>query len=430
MDGRDRLLTEAVVDVADDLAGALASAIEQLLTSPDVDGALVTHVMLSTGQAITHALEDRAVDRVAVIRIGSPLTRAVPPFTAWPTALRDAVSVGESVVRGGAECDGRSTGALDEEEIARFLDTLAEDVGAVAITGIFSPVAPDHELAAAAVARRVLGPEVRISLSHELGSLGLIERENAAILNAALTGAAQRVAAMFEDTLSSAHVAGEAFVAQNDGALMTLQVGQRWPVLMLDSGPAAAMRGAVHLSGVDDAVVVQAGRTATQIGTVVHGLPKEAASAGGVAGVRIGLRLPDVRRLAPDADRRALASAIDWATTGLQVPLVLAVGPSHSVLPDRLPGLGRLLRPPSGEVAAAVGAALGPVTGRAERVSEDRPDRRREALDAAQQAATELAVHAGADPDRLQVVGADEAQLTYDVEPVVRISVKVAGPPL
>jgi hypothetical protein len=162
----------------------------------------------------------------------------------------------------------------------------------------------------------------------------------------------------------------------------------------------------------------------------VHGLPKEAASTTEVAGVRIGLRLPDVRRLAPDADRGALASTIDWATTGLQVPSVLAVGPSRSVLPDRLPERGRLLRPPSGEVAAAVGAALGPVTGRADRASEDRPDRRREALDAAQQAATELAVYAGADPDRLHVIEVDEAQLTYDVGPVVRISVKVAGPPV
>jgi hypothetical protein len=40
-----------------------------------------------------------------------------------------------------------------------------------------------------------------------------------------------------------------------------------------------------------------------------------------------------------------------------------------------------------------------------------------------------LAAHAGADPDRLQVVSIDETPLTYDIDPVLRICVKVAGPP-
>ncbi|HEY2436479.1 MAG TPA: hypothetical protein VGH93_04810 [Solirubrobacteraceae bacterium] len=88
-----------------------------------------------------------------------------------------------------------------------------------------------------------------------------------------------------------------------------------------------------------------------------------------------------------------------------------------------------MLRPADGEIAAAVGAAIGEVTGSAYRISADRPDRRLEALAAAQDAAIALAVHAGADPDRVHVVRIDETALTYDIDPVVRVGVKVAGPP-
>lgn len=428
MDGRDRPLTQAVLD-ADDPTAALRAALDQLLASPNVDGALVTHVVLGTGQALTRALENHAVDRVAVIRIGSPLTGAVPPLAAWPLALREAVSAGETVVAGGADYDGSSPVALDEDEVARFLDALDDDVPAVAVTGVFSPVAPEHEQAAAALVRRVLGHDVHISLSHELGSLGLIERENATVLNAALAGAARQLTSLAEDALRAAGIAAEAFVSQDDGAVMTLNLARHRPVLMLDTGPANALRGAVHLSGVDDGVVVHVGAGVTEIGAVVRGLPREAASRSEVGGVRIGFCPPEIRRLGPNPDRGALAAAIDWARNDRQTPLVVAVGPDRSTVPDGLPGIGRVLRPRSGEVAAAVGAAVGEVTGRAERVSQDRPDRRREALEAARAEAMALASHAGADPDRLRVVSIDETPLTYDIDPVLWICVKVAGPP-
>jgi N-methylhydantoinase A/oxoprolinase/acetone carboxylase beta subunit len=428
MDGRDRLLTQAVLDT-DDPTAALRAAIDRLLASPNVHGALVTHVVLGTGQTLTRALEDHAVDRVAVIRIGSPLTVAVPPLVAWPPALRKAVSAGETVVAGGAEYDGSSAAPLDEEALARFLDALDDEIGAVAVTGIFSPLASSQEQAAAALVKRVLGPDVYVSLSHELGSLGLIERENATVLNAALTGTARRLASLLEDALRAADITGEAFLSQDDGGVMTLELARQRPVLMLDSGPANALHGAVHLSGVDDGVVVHAGGGGTEVGAVVRGLPREAASPSEVGGVRIGFRAPEIRRLGANADGGALLAAIDWARHDLQIAPVVAVGPDRSAVPDRLPGIGLVLRPPSGEVAAAVGAAVGQVTGRAERVSQDRPDRRREALEATLNEATALAAHAGADADRLQVVSIDETPLTYDIEPVVLIRVKVAGPP-
>jgi hypothetical protein len=211
---------------------------------------------------------------------------------------------------------------------------------------------------------------------------------------------------------------------------MALPFAQRLPALMLGSGPANAMLGAVHLTGVHDAVVVHTTTTATTVGTVVHGLPRELTSPAEMAGVRIGFPRTELRSLPPDRDPAALAEAVDWARADLAAPPVLVVGRAEALDLSRVPGIGRVLRPADGEIAAAVGAAIGEVTGRAHRTSADRPDRRLEALAAAQDAAIAWAVHAGADPDRVQVVRIDETALTYDIEPVVRVGVKVAGPPV
>ena len=428
MDARDRLLGRAALDGAEALEDALASVIRRVIADAGIEPASVSHAMLASGE-LSRALEDRALDRVAVIRVGSPLTHAVPPLAAWPRDLRDIVSGGEVIVGGGAEYDGRAAARLDEDGIAQFLEACGDDVDAVAITAIFSPIAPDHELAAAAVVRRELGPDKRLCVSHDLGELGLVERENAAVLNAALGGAAQRVATAFENALQLARIPAEAFLARTDGALMAVALARRMPVLMLGSGPANAMLGAVHLTGVHDAVVVHTSRTAATVGSVVHGLPREMASPADMAGVRVGLPRPELRRLPLDGDRDALVEAVDWARADLPRPPVLLVGRDDGIDLSRLPGIGRVLRPADGEIAAAVGTAIGEVTGRANRITADRPDRRLEALAAAEDAAIALAVHAGADPDRVHVVRIDETALTYDIEPVVWVGVKVAGPP-
>lgn len=429
MDARDRILARTRGGGSETHEDTIAAVIQRVLADAGVEPAHLSHAMLASSE-LTRALTEGALERVAVIRVGSPLTRAVPPLAAWPPALRDSVSSGEVMVGGGAEYDGRVAARLDEDRIAQFLDTLDDDVSAVAITAIFSPIAPDHELAAAAVVQRELGNDIRLCLSHELDELGLLERENAAVLNAALGGAARRVAAALEKALHVARIPAEGFLSRNDGSLMGLQLAQRLPALMLGSGAANAMLGAVHLSGVHDAVVVHTSSIATTIGTVVNGLPRELAAPAELAGVRLGLARPDYRTLPPDCDGAALADAVLWARTDLPTPPVLLVGHASGT-PDlsHLDGIGRVLRPADGEVAAAVGAAIGEVTGQAHRTCADRPDRRLEALAAAEDAATALAVHAGADPERVHVVRIDETALTYDVDPLVRVGVKVAGPP-
>ena len=119
--------------------------------------------------------------------------------------------------RGGVQRDRR--GGRD----ARFLERVRP--AAVAIAGVFASIAPEQELAATDVARRTLGRDIPVAVSHEIGTLGLLERENATVLNAALTGAFDELA----KTVGRAFPSAEAYAARGDGTLMALAHALRLP---------------------------------------------------------------------------------------------------------------------------------------------------------------------------------------------------------
>jgi N-methylhydantoinase A/oxoprolinase/acetone carboxylase beta subunit len=298
IDGRGRRVAAATVPVT---RGAplegIAAAVGALVGDGGVDPSAVRWVTLGTGHERHDVVAAHGVRKVAVVRIGAPLTLAVPPLATWPPGLREEVCAGAIVVRGGAEYDGRSVAALDEAAIAGFLGALGGRAEAVAITGVFSPVSPEHELAAAAVARRELGPAVHVSMSHEIGSVGLLERENATVLNAALAGATARLAATLRAALEEHAIDAELFFTQNDGSLMAAEHALRFPALMVAAGPGTSLRGAAQLSGVGDGVVVDVGGTSTSVGVLVSGVPRECAGPADIAGVRTSLCLPDARRI-------------------------------------------------------------------------------------------------------------------------------------
>ena len=108
---------------------------------------------------------------------------------------------------------------------------------------------------------------------------------------------------------------------------------------------------------------------------------------------------------------------------------LVAVGGGAPLLPDRLPGVRTIERPPDADVANALGAALAPVAGEADFVAEVGGEHRAGELDRAVALASERAVAAGARPDALETIWIEEIPLAYVDQPVSRIRAKVAGPP-
>jgi N-methylhydantoinase A/oxoprolinase/acetone carboxylase beta subunit len=297
MDTADRVIAKAKVPGTADITGGIVAAIEAVMRIPGADPGRITHVMLGTTHATNAVLERVNLRRVAVVRIGGPATHSIRPMFSWPQDLVRAVSVGAVIVDGGIEFDGRDLSPLDTDAIARFLGEVGEEADGVAITSVFAPVSARHELLAAEVVKRELG-EVHLSLSHEIGSIGLIERENATILNGALAGVARDVARAMREALAAHGLTPVTFFAQNDGTLMGLDQALRYPVLTIGSGPANSVRGAAFLTGMSDSLVADVGGTSTDVGVLTNGFPRDSSQGVEIGGVRTNFRMPDLVTIA------------------------------------------------------------------------------------------------------------------------------------
>jgi N-methylhydantoinase A/oxoprolinase/acetone carboxylase beta subunit len=163
----------------------------------------------------------------------------------------------------------------------------------VAITSVFSPVNNAMEERAAEIFRQE-APGLFITQSHEIGRIGLLERENAAIMNACLGDLAERIVHSFREALAGLHIDAPFYISQNDGTLMNADFAEKYPVLTFASGPTNSMRGAAFLSGVKEAMVVDVGGTTSDVGMLTHGFPRESSVAVAIGGVRTNFRMPDV----------------------------------------------------------------------------------------------------------------------------------------
>src|SRR5689334_3836471 len=297
MDTADRVIATAKVPTTSDITGGIASAIDTVLTAPGAEPSRISHVMLGTTHATNAVLERRNLRRVAVLRLGAPATLSIRPMFGWPAELAQTVSVGAAVVEGGIEFDGQDLSTLDTDAIARFLGEVGDQAEGIAITSVFAPVSPRHELEAADVVKRELG-EIHVSLSHEIGSIGLLERENATILNGALAGVARDVARAMRAALTAHGLQPVTYFAQNDGTLMGLDQALRYPVLTIGSGPANSVRGAAFLTGISDSLVVDVGGTSTDVGVLVNGFPRESSYGVEIGGIRTNFRMPDLVTIA------------------------------------------------------------------------------------------------------------------------------------
>lgn len=365
--------------------------------------------------------------RTACIRLCPSEAVTAPPMAGWPADLRAAVGDQTYLCGGGHEFDGRAARPLDEGELARIADDLAaRNLGVAAVTSVFAPVNSAAELAAAAFLSDRL-PGLRVCLSHEIGSLGLFERENATIMNAALLPEAERIAGVIADEVASVMARAGVYLAHNDGTVMELALARRYPVLGLWSGRASAINGAAALSGHDDAVVVDAREDATYVGRAVGGYPRQARHDVEVAGIPMSLHHPEFMPALPvraggGRDIEALERAVVRADPGRRLPVVL-VGSGAASIPTSF----RAERVELGHVAGAVGAAQSPIGSEVDCILSGDPTVRAAARRNAELLAMHKAVMAGAVDRTVRIHEVEEIPLGYLPGDVVRLRVKAIG---
>jgi len=277
-----------------DILGGIGDALAAVLEQSGDRAPAITSVMIGTTQFTNAVVARRGLHRTLAARISLPGGSAVPPLSGWPRDLADAIDGGSMFLHGGLEYDGREFAPIIDEEIAALVAMLeGEKTKQVAITSPFSPLTPDHELRVAEAIRQTI-PDARITCSHEIGGLGLLDRENATVLNASLSPLASQVVAALETAVRKAGIAAPVYISQNDGTLMNAEIARKYPVMTFSSGPTNSMRGALRLSGVKDAIVVDVGGTTSDIGMLSDGFPRPSGAEVKIGGVRTNFRMPDV----------------------------------------------------------------------------------------------------------------------------------------
>jgi len=294
MDGA-RLLGAVKAATTPDVTSGIVTALDALQAEHPFAPADVAAVMIGTTHFINALVEARRLAPTAALRLGLPATASLPPMVDWPKRLVAAIAGRAYLAHGGHEFDGRPISALDPDELRRHCaDMAGHGVRSVAISSVFSPVNTEFELRAAEIVAEELGPDVPISLSHEIGRVGLLERENATIINAALRELAAGIVDGLAGSIAGHGITAPLYLSQNDGTLMDVGFARRYPVATFASGPTNSMRGAAVLSGLGTCAVVDIGGTTTDVGVLTGGFPREATVEVSVAGIRTNFRMPDV----------------------------------------------------------------------------------------------------------------------------------------
>ena len=278
-----------------DIYDGILAALRTVLAQSGVDRRQIKQAMLGTTQCTNAIVERKNLAPIGILRIGAPATLGIPPMVDWAEDI-SRIAVGSAVIGGGFEYDGKQLAPFDAEAAKKFfLEMKEKGVKSFAISCVFSTVRNDHELEAAALCREVMGEDVHVSISSEIGSMGLIERENATILNAALWKVAERFTEGFAQSLADEGITNaDVYLSQNDGTLMTMEHARRYPILTVACGPTNSIRGASYLSSLQNAIVIDVGGTTTDLGVIQNGFPRESSVAVTIGGVRTNFRMPDV----------------------------------------------------------------------------------------------------------------------------------------
>ena len=291
----DRGIEQAIkTPTTADVTSGVVNALQSLLAACDKDFGLIDAVMLGTTHFTNAVVQRRDLIKTAAIRIGLPASASLPPFVDWPKDLAAIADGGVYMLEGGHEYDGRPIVPFDNAAMRDIAKKIGDSgVTAASICAVFSPLNTRCEAEAAQILAEEC-PHIAITQSHDLGRIGLLERENATLLNACLSTLAKKTTAAFREAMAHSGIKAPLYITQNDGTVMRAEYAEIFPVYSFASGPTNSMRGAAYLTGLNEAMVADVGGTTTDVGHLRQGFPREANSTVEIGGVRTLFRMPDL----------------------------------------------------------------------------------------------------------------------------------------
>ncbi len=487
VDQNEQILCAIKTPTTENISVGFHNALSQLLAKSRVPPSSIIGVFVGTTHATNAILQKKGLYRVGLIRIAGHKPDTLPPGYSWPSDLKQTIIAGFQTIAGGFECDGSSLTTFSEHEARVAIENLlAQGAESIAIVGTFSPLNGEQELQVADLICAIAGRDFPVSLSHKLGGIGFIERENSCLLNASLKRVMQQGFLSLETMCRRLHLTCPLMITQNDGSLIDLSHAVEYPVLTISAGPTNSFLGGCRLANYETAIVVDIGGTSTDVGLVKRGFPIRSLNKSNIGGVALNFPMPDVLSIAlgggsiihnheisPMSIGKELHKAVAFGGTILtltdaalamghlkiqkasHIPLhphegkllfdqvkskidglVAKMQGEHKDLPVIFVGGGSALLPPAlfektaiipkhFDVANAYGAALSEISGTVDVVVS--LEKREEILETLHAQAKQKAIEAGANPETLRLVDQQIIPYHYVPNQMARVIVRFSG---
>ena len=217
------VLASSKTSTTTDVTSGIRKAIEDVLATSKVRKSDVLSVHIGTTHFVNAVVEadERRLSKVAVVRICGPYTRQIPPFSGFPIGLGRILNGGVWYVDGGLDINGREITPFNPEQIEKAVAEIKRaGISSVAVVGVFSPL--DHSGMHEERCKRIMldtDSSLSITCSRDIGPPGLLERENATILNASILAVAKKTINGFQKAMLQLHLTCALYLTQNDGTL-------------------------------------------------------------------------------------------------------------------------------------------------------------------------------------------------------------------
>ena len=192
-----------------------------------------------------------------------------------PPALIPRRLIGEVTER--VLADGSVRTPLDEDDARRAIRELtARGVTTLAVCLLHAYLNPVHERRLGALVAEV-APHVTVTLSHEVSpTFREYERTSTTVVNAYVMSTVRAYLRGLAAAMNERGYRGRLFVMQSSGGIATAEAMQRYPVRMIESGPAAgALMAAAYgeLTGHRDLIAFDMGGTTAKLALIELGRP-------------------------------------------------------------------------------------------------------------------------------------------------------------
>lgn len=237
-------------------------------------------------------------------------------------------------VSGRHDIDGNEVEPLDEEAIIRFVEETKDRLDCYAVTGYMSVRNPGHEILARGIITDL--SDKPVVCGHQLSSiLGYNERTVTAVMNAGLIPVIEDLIRSVKEVMKDEGMDAPIMIVKGDGSIMNVKVAKERPVETILSGPAASLTGAMALTGLADAIVVDMGGTTTDIGVLRDGYPDIDEKGAMIGGRKTHVMAAEISTSGIGGDSRILLNGRSISLKPARViPLCLAVSRWPELLED------------------------------------------------------------------------------------------------